>query len=560
MYEEPYESSDSLPRADGKDQQIDEEHMRLGGYPPFQTICRLTIGPLLSQVIQSLYGLMNSFWISRTIGEKGMTVMSIIVVVDFINTAFAQYFNVCMSARISFLFGRGIEEHAPQVVVDLHRFCFIVGILVPAILLPLSKPLMVWYGANDEIERMGFEYLLPQLCCSFVNFSYLSLCGLLQAMGHSLLFGICQITSAILNMAVFDPLFLVGLKTGMWGASTATVLANLLPALFIYIRVFCGKFNVKPKFHMYFRKFDRHSFSAMRVSLSQLISNLAASIPVLLLAKYVAQSGAAIGKYEVYMAAWNVNDRLYAFTICVCNALNQGFLPAASFAYGCNRLNRLLRLGLYALLLGSCWSVLCCIVIQVFTKHISGIWGNDPEYLKASVKMLRIGYFTCFLNQGAYTITACLQAMKMVVISVLTSVFTYLIPLPVFSSILYFTDKKNPERLMYAYVCNNIWSFLVVMVIAFVKLRFLFKSKPSGSGVLNDTDKTKIDDPEETNTEKLKETQRLTISSSTANSSEVVEKNDSPSEASSSSLSESSSTSKSKSESESEAKSTIEEV
>ena len=496
--EDDYENSKSTTK-ENTELKIEDEKIRLGGYPPLKTICRLTIGPLLSQVIQSLYGLMNSFWISKTIGEKGMTVMSIIVVVDFINIAFANFFNICMSARISYLFGSKQEINAPQVVVDLHRFCFIIGVLVPAVLLPVSLPLMEWYGADEEIKSMGFDYLLPQLCCCFVNYTYMSMCGLLQAMGHSIIYGVCQVTSAVLNMAVFDPLFLVALKTGMWGASLATVLSNFCPALVIYIMVFSGKFAVKPKFKSYLKKFNPHCFSALRVSLSQLISNLAGSIPVLLLAKYMALSGEAVGKYEVYMAAWNVNDRLYSFTICVCNALNQGFLPAASFAYGSNRMNRLLRLGLFSLFLGSVWSAFCCIIIQCLSREISSIWGSDPDFIEASSEMLRIGFVTCFLNQATYTITACLQAIKMVVLSIVTSVCTYLLPLPIFSSIFYFTDKKNPERLMFSYIVNNIWSFLVVCVIAAIKLRFLFNSKPSGNGAFqedDDSEKSKFSNPE----------------------------------------------------------------
>lgn len=63
------------------------------------------------------------------------------------------------------------------------------------------------------------------------------------------LYGICQASSAVLNMVCFDPLFLLGFKSDMWGASLATALSNLVPMLTLYICLFKGKFFVKPSFN-----------------------------------------------------------------------------------------------------------------------------------------------------------------------------------------------------------------------------------------------------------------------------------------------------------------------
>lgn len=474
-----------------------DEQYRLGGRPPFQTLCNLIVGPLLSQVAQSLYGVMDSFWISRSIGTKGMTVMSIIAAVDFINISFAQYFNVAVSARISYLFGKKMKEECSQVVIDFFRICIIVGILIPAILLPCVHPLMRWFGGNDEIVPMCMDYLLPSLCCSMLNYTYLSLCGLLQAMGNSVIYGICQVSSAVLNMACFDPLFLLGLKSGMWGASLATAISNFIPMITLYIMLFKGKFVVKPKFNMYFKKFSTHSWKALKVSLSQLISNLATALPILILSKLIAQSSTNAGNYVDAMAVWNVNDRLYAFAICICNGLNQGFLPAASYAFGSNRLNRLLRMFLITCLMGTIWTTFVCILIESIPKQIAEIWGHDEGYLKIAPKMLRISYASCFANQVILSTAAILQAMKMVILSIITSVLTMLIPIPVFGFILYYTKKDDPVRMMFSFIGHDIWAVVVSIAIIIWKLRFLWKAPKDSELNLdnqnNRSDKSPVD-------------------------------------------------------------------
>ncbi|KAK8852828.1 hypothetical protein M9Y10_017820 [Tritrichomonas musculus] len=470
--------SESPSNKDKEDDQDDEknEQFRLGGRPPFTTLCHLIVGPLFSQIAQSLYGLMDTFWISRSIGPKGMTVMSIVQAIDFINIAFAQYFNVAVSARISYLFGRKMKNECAQVVVDFFRICIIVGILIPAILLPCVNPLMRWYGGDDEIVPMCMSYLLPSLCCSLLNYTYLSLCGLLQAMGNSVIYGICQVTSAILNMACFDPLLLLGFKSGMWGASLATALSNLLPMLFLYISLFRGKFTVKPKFSMYVKKFNPHSWKALRVSLSQLIANLASSLPILILSKLIAQSATNAGIYVDMMASWNVQNRLYAFAICICNGLNQGFLPAASFAFGCQRLNRFLRLYLITVGMGTIWTTLVCILIESIPRQIASIWGKGEGFLSLCSKMMRISFAGCFANQSILTTAASLQAMKMVTLSIVTSVLTMLIPIPVFAFSLYFTKKNDPIRLVFSFIGHDAWAILISIIVVIWKLRFLWKA------------------------------------------------------------------------------------
>ncbi|OHS95285.1 MatE family protein [Tritrichomonas foetus] len=454
----------------------DNEQYKLGGRSPFSTICHLMIGPLISQISQSCYGLMDSFWVSKSIGQKGMTVMSLIIIIDFINIAFAQFFNVAMSARISYLLGQNNKKECAQVVVDILRICIIVGIILPLILIPCVKPMIKWYGGNEEIISMAFEYLVVSLCCGMINYTYLSLCGLLQAMGNSMIYGLCHLTSSCLNMFIFDPLFLLGFKTGMWGVSLATALSNMCPMLFLFICIFCGKFTIKPKFSSYLMKFNMNSFDALRVSISQFISNLATSLPVLLLSKLLSKSATNAGIYIEIMAAWNVCDRLYTFAICICNGLNQGFLPAASYAFGQNNLSRLSKMYFITIGMGTIWTTFVCILIETIPHHFARIWGSDPHYLEVTSKSLRIQFIACMANQVVLTTTACLQSMKMVILSIINSVITMLVPIPLFSLIIFNVWKNDPIKLMYSFVAHDAWALLFSIGIIIIKLRFLWKS------------------------------------------------------------------------------------
>ena len=202
--------------------ELTEEDIRLGGKPPLQTLCFLSIGPLISQLTNALYGVINSIWISRAIGNSGLTAISTYANFDVIGRAFASYLQVSATTKISSLFGEGLNNEATQVMSDLFRFSFLFALIPPSVFIPVSKITVKWFGADDRIVDLGFKYIVPCLSLSIIPCIFLICCGCLQAEGRSLIFSLTQVVALCLNMFVFCPMFLLGFKRGIKGAGYST--------------------------------------------------------------------------------------------------------------------------------------------------------------------------------------------------------------------------------------------------------------------------------------------------------------------------------------------------
>jgi Na+-driven multidrug efflux pump len=334
---------------------------------------------------------------------------------------------------------------------------------------------MRFYGGDEDHVDMCFDFLLVASTCLFVDFIFLTLCGALQSMGHTILFGGSQVCFAVINMAVWDPIMLVLFKTPMWGVSLATVLSQLVPTLFIAYRLFRGHFIIQPTFSMFIRPFNKHSLKALKVAIGQLIANLMTTIPSLLIMKLLAMAGEEYGDYEASMSSWNVFQRVYVVGTSVCLALNQGFLPAGSFAVGRNDCERLKRLAFYALILGLAWAGLLCVVVEAGAAGIARMFGSDETYVEICVQMFRYGFATIWANMPEVGLTALLQALKMVRLSVWSSVAMFIIPVPVFSVVCYLLDRDAPAKLLLSYVARDGWALVFLAVIVVWKLRWLFQ-------------------------------------------------------------------------------------
>jgi Na+-driven multidrug efflux pump len=442
------------------------EAERLGGFPALRTILVLALGPLLSNVTNSLYGIVDSIWIQRAVGDKGMTAISTYNQFEFISRGFGFWLNVAASSTISHLYGSGKGEEAPQLMVDLIRLTVLFGGLAPAICLTPSRATARWLGASEEIVEMGFDYIMPILSCSIVSCNYLLLCGCLQSEGRSGIFGISQITTSLLNMLVFDPLFLFGFHLGNLGASMGTVLSEFLPAVVLATLFFLGKFGTKPTLKMFLRRPSPHLIPALKVGFAQFLSQISVAAPALANRKLLALSteGGSDEAYNVLMAVFNVQVRIWALIQCVANAANMALIPSASFALGAQRYWRVLNLLRHALWISVVWCLFVMIFLVGFPKLIGRAFSSTPAFLDLIETAFRNSFVLTFLMPAQPLAQGLLQSQRVNLVASLLAIFTQIVPIPLFAGLLYLTDKHNTGRIFWANSMHSAFAFIVAVI------------------------------------------------------------------------------------------------
>ncbi|KAK8858226.1 hypothetical protein M9Y10_013327 [Tritrichomonas musculus] len=461
---------------DSNKRQLTEEDIRLGGKTPLRTVAFLSVGPLISQLTSSLYGVINTIWISKALGDPGLTAIAAYQNFDTIGRAFAAFLQVSATTKIASLFGEGLNAESSQVFTDLLRFSVVFSIITPALFIPISKICVAWFGAEDSIVKLGFNYIVPNLCVSIVPCIFLISCGCLQAEGRSWLFSLTQIVALCLNMFVFCPLFLLGFKIGIAGAAIATGLSELLPALVVITLYYRGKFGIKPKFRQMFNKFSPHSFEALKLGLAQLFLQISWSIPGIWVRKLIGLSCAHDEKlFSDVMAGFNTANRIWPIEGAVPNAINIGFIPAAAYANGAKRYKRIIWLLFHALWISVIWCSLCQVLMMGFPIPIAKIFSKTPNYLHWAKVFLFNGNIGICVSEVPGIITSLLQAMKKGTQASILSFFVQMLPVPVSTTVLYLTNKHNIARLIYCYPIHCAFGLLVSFPIGIVVIREILR-------------------------------------------------------------------------------------
>ena len=434
-----------------------DEHWRLGGRPPLITILSLGFGPIISEIIGALYGIVDTIWVSVALGYKGMSAISEYSVFDNMGRSFGAFLNIAANTKTSQLYGLHKEDEIPQVFSDMIRLTVVFSILVPLCFIPITKPIAQWYGAEQDLVDLGYEYIVPLLCCAFSTEILFTCGGFLQGEGRTNLYGIINIIGFFLNMGVFDPIFLLGMKLGIRGAAFSTILSELIPGVTLLILFYCGKFEIKPNWRDLFKKFSPHTLPALSVGISQLIAKLSLTVPCVIIRKFL---GVVTGpEFGASLSGYNATVRFILLTYSVMVGVNTGFTPAAAYAHASKQPVRWLSLAFHAVWINAAWGGLACLLTWLIPRSLSLIFSSDPDYLRWAIPMMRTRNCLGFAAFFRFNAQAILQSMQCGGRAMILSLLCQFISLLSFSY-MYFAIFKDGIMLMLSYPTTDIFGLV----------------------------------------------------------------------------------------------------
>lgn len=207
---------------------VSDDDYQLGGRPPLITLLIMSLGPLISQIVQALTSVIGSILVANSIGQIGVEVYGAVYTVEFFAVAIAQFLSAGISVRLSYLYGAQQLDDTHQLFVDFLRISVILGIITPCIVLPATQPAIRWFGADEETAHLSLLYMSPITGGCMFNIIFLVSSGVILADGKSVTYAVFQVVSFVLNVGIFAPILLLVIKTPIWGASLATILSQAI--------------------------------------------------------------------------------------------------------------------------------------------------------------------------------------------------------------------------------------------------------------------------------------------------------------------------------------------
>jgi putative MATE family efflux protein len=320
---------------------------RLGSEPVSKLLIRFSIPAITGMLVSALYNVVDRVFVGRGVNEVALGGLSLIMPLMTINMAFAMLFGIGSANMISMRLGQGRREEAEQALN--HCFCLLVlvGLIFMALGLVFIEPILSVLGAQDNsmslsYAREYFRIILYGAVFSMVGFGF-SHCT--RAQGFPTITMIGMFIGAGLNM-LLDPLFIFVFRWGVEGAAWATIISQLVSAVWI-LSFNLGKRAVIRLRIRLFRPSPQIIGQIMAFGSAQFLLQLIMSGVQLLYNTSAGWYGtAALGVEnggDIALSAMNIVGSVAMMILMPVFGINQGSQPILGYNYGAKKYRRVLR-------------------------------------------------------------------------------------------------------------------------------------------------------------------------------------------------------------------------
>lgn len=318
----------------------------MGSRPVFPLLMSMAIPPMISMLIQSMYNIVDSIFVSK-LGEDALTAVSLAFPLQNLVLAAGVGFGVGVNAAIARNLGaenhREVNKAASHGVVltAIHSVLFVLlGLFA-------TEPFFRLFTKDETVLSLGCTYSYIVITLAAGSLFHIFIEKMFQSIGNMLLPMIMQGVGAVINI-ILDPILIFGYfgfpAMGVAGAAIATIIGQF-SACGLSVWLFYknhGSISISLKGF----RFDKQMLKTLySVGIPSCIMICMPSVMIGILNSILAAvSQTAVAVLGVYF-------KLQTFVYMPASGLVQGMRPLISYNYGAGnreRVKKILSASLYS--------------------------------------------------------------------------------------------------------------------------------------------------------------------------------------------------------------------
>ena len=195
----------------------------------------------VAQTVQLLYNIVDRIYIGHLegIGDLALTGLGITFPVIVIIAAFTALFGTGGSTLFAIARGKGDKEEAENVMGNVFALLMVSAVVLFFVCWFLRRDILFLFGASEASFVYADQYLRIYLFGTAFSMLSTGLNGYINAQGFPKIGMLTTVLGAAMNVAL-DPVFIFVFDMGVKGAALATVLSQVVSALWV-LRFLTGK-------------------------------------------------------------------------------------------------------------------------------------------------------------------------------------------------------------------------------------------------------------------------------------------------------------------------------
>lgn len=356
-----------------------------------ETIMRLGLPIMLAELVHVLYNIVDRMYIGH-MAQGGTLALTGLGVCFPLITLIGAFANLCSTggATLSTIArGEGENAKAERIMGTAFTMLVLIGACLTVLLFLTAGTTLRWLGGDDETMPAAMGYFRIYVLGTIPVLVSLGMNPFINAQGFPRVGMVTVIIGAALNI-VLDPLFIYALDMGIRGAALATVLSQLVSALWV-LRFLRGD---RPPLRLRGFCLDGEQLRGiLKLGVTGFTFKVTNSLTQAAVNVMLKSWGGLLS--TLYIGAMGLINSLREIMSLPANGVTTAGQNVMSFNYGARRYDRVSESIRFTLVFSLGINALVWMVIQFAPTPLIRLFTSDAGLIRLTVRCARI-YFGAF--------------------------------------------------------------------------------------------------------------------------------------------------------------------
>ena len=390
--------------------------------PVLPLILSMAMPMVLSMLVNSLYNIIDSFFVAQ-ISEEAMTALSLVYPVQNFINAVGIGFGVGINAVIAFYLGAGDNKKADQAATQGLVLAMIHGVVLTVCGITMMPAFLGMFTSSKTVIELGVHYSVIAFSFTLIIVVGVTFEKIFQAVGNMKTTMISLMCGCIINI-VLDPVLIFGYgpfpKMGIEGAALATGIGQTL-TLAIYLVVYF----VRP-IRVHIRR--QYILLSKKMVIKLYSIGIPATLNLALPSLLISALNAILAAYsEVYILVLGIYYKLQTFIYLPANGIVQGMRPLIGYNYGAGENKRVSQIYKIVLCMSGIIMVLGTVICLLIPGQLMGLFTHTKATIQAGETALLIIGAGFIVSAVSVTSSGALEGLGKGTPSLLISLCRYVV-------------------------------------------------------------------------------------------------------------------------------------
>lgn len=373
------------------------DHSKFASESVGRLLLKFSIPAIVGMLVNALYNIVDRFFIGKmaNVGAIALSGVGATFPVTIIIMAFGMLVGIGAASRISIALGENNKELASKILGNAFILNIIFSILLTIIGLLFYKPILMAFGADSTIIGYAEEYIVIIIAGIIFSNTAFSMNHCIRSQGFPKISMMTLLIGAIINI-ILDPIFIFGFGMGVKGAAIATVIAQIVSAIWTIQFLLSKKANIKIDVK-YFKPDYSVIIHIFSIGMSPFAMQLASALIQTLFNKSLNTYAGPLG-IGVFTS---INSIIMLFFMPIFG-INQGSQPLVGFFYGAKDYAKVRKTYVLSCISATILCTIGFIASQLAPAAMLSIFNTNDDFLELGTYGIRI--FTAVLPMVGFQI------------------------------------------------------------------------------------------------------------------------------------------------------------